>query len=75
MKRAKHDGSKQPVNCPACITSAEQARMPWQASYVDVFTTRVGDELERKHRAAVQRAERNQAMRDLGLVRTPYGWE
>lgn len=31
-------------------------------------------EVARKHRNATRRA-RDQARRDLGLVRTPYGWE
>lgn len=29
----------------------------------------------KSHRAAQRRAEREQAMRDCGLVKTQYGWE
>lgn len=73
MKRTKHTGAGI-HGCAACITAAEIARHPWEASYLDVFTKRP-EQFERKHKAALARNERNQAMRDMGMVKTPYGWE
>lgn len=71
-KRAKHIG-EHAMNCPSCITAAETACMPWQTDYIAVIAS--NDEYDRKHKAAMRRNERNQAMRDLGMVKTPYGWE
>lgn len=71
-KRSKHTG-EHAVNCPSCITAAETARQPWHADYLDTIARL--PEIQRKHDAAVRRNERNQAMRDLGMVKTPYGWE
>ncbi len=50
--RAKHEG-EHAVNCPACITLAEKARMPWHKDYRDVIARQ--PEFQRQHDKAVKR--------------------
>lgn len=62
------------MNCPACITKANVAKMPWESDYIHHIGNHEA-EFTKKHKAAIRSRVRNQAMRDLGMVRTPYGWE
>ena len=67
MKRAQH-ATEHPVTCPACITLAETARMPWESDYIHHIGTHETEYLPR-HRAALARRARAQAYRDCGLTR------
>ncbi len=67
MTRAKHTGDAG-AGCPACVTLAELARMPWQSSYLDVLATGAGDEIRAKHAAAVKRASRNARAKGVPFV-------
>lgn len=57
MKRAKHSG-EHPAGCPACITKAEQLKMPWHKiahlSYQDVMAERY-DEFKKLHSKAMKK--------------------
>jgi hypothetical protein len=54
MTKRGHDGEHS-VCCGACITAAEKARMPWQNSYMDVFSSSTGDAIKTAHAKALKR--------------------
>lgn len=51
-RSAKHEG-EHAVNCPACITLAEKARMPWHRNYIEVIASQ--PEFQRQHDKAMKR--------------------
>lgn len=68
MKRAKHEPGPI-VCCPACITALERDRMPWQSSYHDVALSDAAKAVQRRHDAAIRRAEKHEAYTSLGMRR------
>lgn len=55
MKRAKHT-TNVPVSCPACITLAEQKRMPWHGSWLNSLLAHA-DEIYKIHNKAIRKEQ------------------
>lgn len=72
MKRAKHSGDHW-TDCPACTAKADHERD--QPAEIGWSIEQRDERMRREHKKAIARRERDQAMRDLGMTRTPYGWE
>lgn len=56
MRPAVHTGAFG-AGCVACVTLAEQRRMPWHASYIDVLSSGRGYGIKEKHNTAIKRAQ------------------